>query len=113
MSRELASEAVTYDAVGATLVGVRPPGFHLADDRVPLDGGAAAFAAGRVGLQQWRAHLGAGLDVQPREAPAAGATVVAAARLGPFTAIAPCRVVAVVDDDRRAGFAYGTLPGHP
>jgi uncharacterized protein (UPF0548 family) len=25
----------------------------------------------------------------------------------------PCRVVYVVDEPRRAGFAYGTLPGHP
>ena len=25
----------------------------------------------------------------------------------------PCRVVWSVEEDRRAGFAYGTLPGHP
>jgi hypothetical protein len=26
---------------------------------------------------------------------------------------APCRVVYVIDEPRRRGFAYGTLPGHP
>jgi uncharacterized protein (UPF0548 family) len=26
---------------------------------------------------------------------------------------APVRVVAVLDEPRRRGFAYGTLPGHP
>jgi uncharacterized protein (UPF0548 family) len=26
---------------------------------------------------------------------------------------APCRVVYVVDEPDRTGFAYGTLPGHP
>ena len=31
--------------------------------------------------------------------------------LGPVRA--PCRVVYVIDDTNRRGFAYGTLPGHP
>jgi len=26
---------------------------------------------------------------------------------------APCRIVGVVDEPHRWGFAYGTLPGHP
>lgn len=26
---------------------------------------------------------------------------------------APCEVVAIVDEPRRRGFVYGTLPGHP
>jgi uncharacterized protein (UPF0548 family) len=33
---------------------------------------------------------------------------VAAIRIG-----APCRVVYVIDEPGRRGFAYGTLPGHP
>jgi uncharacterized protein (UPF0548 family) len=32
-------------------------------------------------------------------------------RLGPLPV--PCRVVWVVDERHRAGFGYGTLPGHP
>jgi uncharacterized protein (UPF0548 family) len=31
--------------------------------------------------------------------------------LGPLRA--PCRVVFVIDETDRRGFAYGTLPGHP
>jgi Domain of unknown function (DUF1990) len=32
----------------------------------------------------------------------------------PFLAlVAPCRIVSVVDEVTRWGFAYGTLPGHP
>jgi uncharacterized protein (UPF0548 family) len=27
--------------------------------------------------------------------------------------LAPCRVVTVVDEPHRQGFAYGSLPGHP
>jgi uncharacterized protein (UPF0548 family) len=32
-------------------------------------------------------------------------------RLGPVRA--PCRVVRVIDEQNRRGFAYGTLRGHP
>lgn len=44
---------------------------------------------------------------------AAGDTVVLAIPLGPFRVKAPARVVYVVDEPKRKGFAYGTLPGHP
>lgn len=33
--------------------------------------------------------------------------------VGPISLRIPCRVVYVVDDPDRRGFAYGTLPGHP
>jgi uncharacterized protein (UPF0548 family) len=44
---------------------------------------------------------------------AAGDTVVLAIPFGPFRVKAPARVVYVVDEPTRKGFAYGTLPGHP
>ncbi|HEY0247482.1 MAG TPA: DUF1990 domain-containing protein [Gryllotalpicola sp.] len=42
-----------------------------------------------------------------------GMSAVLRTKLGPFTIDAPVRIVYVVDDARRAGFAYGTLAGHP
>ena len=33
--------------------------------------------------------------------------------VGPLGVPAPAEVVYVVDEPRRRGFAYGTLPGHP
>lgn len=33
--------------------------------------------------------------------------------VGPVAISAACRVVYVVDEPDRRGFAYGTLPGHP
>ena len=33
--------------------------------------------------------------------------------LDPFAVKVPCRVLEVIDESRRRGFAYGTLPGHP
>ncbi len=35
------------------------------------------------------------------------------ALIGPVRLDAPARVVRAVDEPRRCGFAYGTLPGHP
>jgi uncharacterized protein (UPF0548 family) len=34
-------------------------------------------------------------------------------RAGPILIGAPCRVIYVVREPHRCGFAYGTLPGHP
>jgi uncharacterized protein (UPF0548 family) len=34
-------------------------------------------------------------------------------RLGPFTMLAPCRIVYVTEQATRFGFGDGTLPGHP
>jgi len=58
-----------------------------------------------------QAHLGAGVDVYPRDAPLATDTdVIVTARAGPLHALAPCRVVYTIDERDRFGFAYGTLP---
>ncbi|GAB3129972.1 DUF1990 family protein [Glaciibacter psychrotolerans] len=34
-------------------------------------------------------------------------------KAGPFTVVAPVRVVYVIDEANRIGFAYGTMAGHP
>lgn len=44
---------------------------------------------------------------------AVGDTVVLRIPFGPFRVPAPARVVYIVAEPRRRGFAYGTLPGHP
>ncbi|MFT4124443.1 MAG: DUF1990 domain-containing protein [Microbacteriaceae bacterium] len=42
-----------------------------------------------------------------------GDTAILRMPLGPFALRAPVRVVYVVEEPARRGFAYGTLPGHP
>ena len=42
-----------------------------------------------------------------------GSVAVIRLGLGILSVDAPVRVVYVVDEPQRAGFAYGTLPGHP
>jgi uncharacterized protein (UPF0548 family) len=42
-----------------------------------------------------------------------GMTATLRSKIGPLTIDSPVRVVYVIDDERRVGFAYGTLKGHP
>src|SRR5699024_12319462 len=71
---------------------------------------AQAAAAGRT----WALHRRAGLHVSATHTPPQVGTEVRL-RIGPrpFSVIAPCRVLWLIDEPDRAGFAYGTLPGHP
>ncbi|MBF6202492.1 DUF1990 family protein, partial [Nocardia cyriacigeorgica] len=43
----------------------------------------------------------------------AGTELTVRLRFGPLGFTAPCRVVYVLNEPDRRGFAYGTLPGHP
>lgn len=105
--------ALTYAEVGAT-AGVLPSGYDHVSHRVCIGEGLAAFDAAVETLFSWNMHRRAGLTIdeaQPRVALDDDVRVGWAA--GPVRLTAPCRVVRVVDEPNRKGFAYGTLPGHP
>lgn len=104
---------VTYRAVGATIAGSLPAGFRCDHREILIPGRPECFEIARRGLLTWQAHRGIGAAVAPDDPPAVGASVVVSVALGPLTVLAPCRVVVVVDEPERYGFAYGTLPGHP
>jgi uncharacterized protein (UPF0548 family) len=118
---------VTYGEVGATLGATPgeplPAGYHHARAAEPLGHGDDAFAAACAGIRQWRLHRGQGFRVvsaappadPPADPPIAVGTevVVDAPIAGPVHVLAACRIVAVVDEPDRYGFAYGTLPVHP
>jgi uncharacterized protein (UPF0548 family) len=109
----LAGAPFTYREVGAT-AGPLPDGYAHVSRRVRLGEGVAAFERVAGGLLSWQVQRGAGLSVvasSPVAEP--GAVVVVTLGRGPLCAVAPCRVVYVVNETRRRGFAYGTLPGHP
>jgi uncharacterized protein (UPF0548 family) len=104
---------VTYPEVGRT-AGALPDGYHHVRRSATIGTGAGAFADAADQLMRWQVQKGAGMDVDTL-APVAeqGAVVRTTLRFGPVRFVAPCRVVYVVDEPRRKGFAYGTLPGHP
>jgi uncharacterized protein (UPF0548 family) len=104
----------TYGPVGVTLGEATLPGYRTERYETELGRGGTALDRARSGLRAWAAHRGAGLRVEPPDVPLAeGVTVVLVTPLGPASVLAACRVVAVVDEPRRFGFAYGTLPLHP
>ena len=114
---ELRATPLTYPEHGRTLartVGL-PPGYHHVRMTRELGTGPAAWEAARDGIRTWRLHRGSGLRVAPADPPIAVGTEVVTdiALAGPVHALAACRIVEVVDEPDRFGFAYGTLAVHP
>lgn len=106
--------ALTYPEVGATLAGILPDGYHHVTRSAVVGRGPDDFLRAAAGLRTWQAHRLPGVRVHPDGvAPALGATVVVTIGVGVAALAAPCRIVGVLDEPTRAGFAYGTLPGHP
>jgi uncharacterized protein (UPF0548 family) len=104
---------VTYQSIGATMAGSMPAGYRHDRHQALLANRPDSFEIAREGVRTWQGHRGIGATVAPDDPPAEGATVVVSLARRPLTVLAPCRVVAVVDEADRYGFAYGTLPGHP
>ncbi|MGJ5758588.1 DUF1990 family protein [Streptomyces galbus] len=107
------SPAFTYDAVGATRQGLAdcPPGFRPMQVRTRIGEGEALFRRAAEAVLTWEMHreLGVGIDATAERADTGvDVTVTLAGMIK-----APCRVVWTVAEPRRAGWAYGTLTGHP
>ncbi len=104
---------LTYPEIGACIDAPMPQGYLHIDEHVRVCT-ANEFERARDALLDWAPHRGAGIDVHPPDArPMLGTTVVLRIGFGPLRIIAPCRIVRAIDEPDRAGFAYGTLPGHP
>jgi uncharacterized protein (UPF0548 family) len=105
---------LTYHEVGATLGDTLPDGYHHDRSSIELGRGDDVWTRAKLGIDRWQAPAAAGITIEPSDAPiAVGTTVAIITRLGPALVVAACRIVAVVDEPDRYGFAYGTLPAHP
>ena len=104
----------TYDHVGSTF-GTEPadaPRRHESSVKVGV--GEAAFLSARESLRSWRPQRSLGATVMPPDVhPDLDETVVLGFGVGPLRMLVPNRIVAVVDEPDRYGYAYGSLPGHP
>lgn len=99
---------LTYAEVGATAHEQLPAGYHHV--RVSRSLGIVDLDEVAEILSRWKVQERAG--VRQVEGPARVALGVDVTFRFLFQTI-PCRVVDVVDEPDRRGFAYGTLPGHP
>ena len=109
----LTTADLTYAERGATRTAL-PAGYAHLDLTAPVGTGEPAFTRAAAALLGWRMHAGAGLRVAA-STPTAEPDAVVVTTLGwrRIGVTAPCRVVYLVDEPDRRGFAYGTLPGHP
>lgn len=105
---DLSGLPLTYSEVGAT-AGPMPAGYHHVRESAVIGTGRARFDEAADAVMRWGMLRGAGLRVRPTTEVAAVASEVIVG-MGPVRV--PCRVVYVVDEPDRRGFAYGTLPGH-
>jgi uncharacterized protein (UPF0548 family) len=106
---DLAALQLTYRDVGAT-AGALPEGYHHIRKSAVIGHGRRRFDEAAAKVMRWGMLRGAGVRVEPTsEVADVGSEVLVG--FGPLRA--PCRVVYVVDETDRRGFAYGTLPGHP
>jgi uncharacterized protein (UPF0548 family) len=105
---------VSYEEVGATRSTPLPSGYRLDSYERELGSEGGRFERAVDALRSWQSHTGAGVRIFPDGATVEGdSTVLFVLRTLGLWAIAPCRVVYVIDEPLRFGFGYGTLPGHP
>jgi uncharacterized protein (UPF0548 family) len=100
---------LTYPEIGATRHEPLPPGYRHLRYRTYL--GRGVFTRAGAAVLTFRMHRATGARIitgAGRAAPGVRLRV----GLGPGLLGVPCEVVWTVDEDRRAGFGYGTLPGH-
>jgi uncharacterized protein (UPF0548 family) len=105
---DLADAPLTYPDVGAT-AATMPPGYRQVWASRRIGTGRVRFEQAADAVMRYGMLRGAGLTVSATTEVAASGTEVLG-RLGPFAA--PCRVIYVIDEPDRRGFAYGSLPGH-
>jgi uncharacterized protein (UPF0548 family) len=98
---------VTRDA--ATGGAALPAGFNHLRVRTRIGYGEHVFRTAGEAILTFKLHRAAGIRPRP-SAPRAAPGVTVVSRV---PRPAPCVVIWAIDDDRRAGFGYGTTAGHP
>lgn len=110
----------TTVTVADTFPASAPPGYRVFERGVRLDDDDdTRWTIAARAVLSWGIKTRSGFEVRRPVGVAAndpvtvGESVWLAARVGPFRVREPVRVVAVLDEERRQGFAYATLRGHP
>jgi uncharacterized protein (UPF0548 family) len=101
---------LTYHHVGSTLQRRAVPGVP---DRSVAREVPGTLAAAEAALRAFAPHRGIRARVVPPDAAVeVRRSLIVVVPFGPVEMCVPTRIVAVVDEPSRFGFAYGTLPGH-
>jgi uncharacterized protein (UPF0548 family) len=106
------AETFTYSEVGATN-GTPPPNFTLDHNRIQLGAGGETYRRAIEALKRWRQFDLGWVSIVPENVPLEiGATVAVKARAFGSWSLNAARIVYLMNEKNRFGFAYGTLPDH-
>lgn len=107
---QLREADLTYNEVGSTRAVSLPCGYAHLRRTIELGSGVGRFEQAARVVLGWDMHRRAGLSVRASDVRVAE-EAVAVLRVGVriLGVNAPVRVVYVIDEPRRKGFAYGTL----
>lgn len=105
--------AFSYPMVGATQTASAPPNFDVDKNLFLLGDGSEAWEAAKLAIRQWVMFPAPWTQIAPEYAPIqTNQTIAMLARVMGMWWINSCRIVYLIDESNRFGFAYGTLPGH-
>ena len=115
LERLLAShptDAVSYSAVGGTQ-GRAPEGYKVDRNRILIGHGLDQFKTARAAIDHWKMFGLDWIELFPnRPSIQVGSAVAVVVRHLGFCSVNISRIVYVVNEESRYGFAYGTLPCH-
>jgi uncharacterized protein (UPF0548 family) len=110
--RAQAALGFSYATPGMTR-GTPPTGFVADHARVELGRGGEAWERARAAVRAWRMFDLGWVELHDQDAPLeSGTTVAVLVRAMGLWSLNAARIVYVVDERDRFGFAYGTLPDH-
>ncbi len=106
------SDVHSYPEVGATK-GPPPAGYNVDHNRVLLGRGEDTFDRAKAAVCAWKMFEVPGLSLIHADTPIEiGRNVALLAHHLGFYSLSSCRIVYVIDEEDRFGFAYGTLTEH-
>jgi uncharacterized protein (UPF0548 family) len=102
----------SYPEIGAT-AGALPHSYNVDRNRVVLGSGPRTFRKAVEYLRAWQMFKLGWVDVSPHAAPIrVGENVAVLVRHFGFWSLNAAQIVYVLEEERRFGFAYGTLQDH-
>ena len=110
---DAASDSFSYPAVGATRIPDPPTGFDVDHNRQLLGSERDVFDSAKRAIRDWCMFEVPGLKLYYPDTPVeAGKNVALVADHLGIHSLNFCRIVYVIDEPDRFGFAYGTLTQH-
>ena len=106
------TDSFSYASVGTTNLEA-PAGYNLDCTRIVLGHGLEVFHAAKTAIREWKVFDLDWIELFPkRPSIQVGTTVGVVVRHLGFWSVNISRIVYVIDEASRYGFAYGTLPCH-